>query len=311
MHDVFGRNLLHASTRYCRPDVYRLLLHHGLKPGHLDSWILHISIRSTYSSGGNVRQIDMLRLLLVHQPEVFEHFYFAFRLVPTLLRSRDCIEWLWHNVTCILPNEEVIALRSCLLQMVVRNICVPIYLLRDERVIERIERFLEIKMKEHYLCIRGHFMESLFADTNSSLESSEIGSRFIDLLSRLGFDVEAFMRSELDRYHNISGYFPWGMIFDHRKKIIFEPADKGGWLLRWEWVLDSCLPGYLVVSEHIALGPDICWPTDWPFDIGEHKFYYSDDEHDQQFERRMNNKARKQRAKAKRKRGTRVPGAWV
>lgn len=39
------------------------------------------------------------------------------------------------------------------------------------------------------------------------------------------------------------------------QRIIFESLGGQYWRLRWEWILNLLEPGYLLLSEHIGLGP--------------------------------------------------------
>jgi hypothetical protein len=101
------------------------------------------------------------------------------------------------------------------------------------------------------------------------------------------------------------------------KQMIFAPDDNGHWQLRWKWVLNTSEPGYLLVSEHIALGLDHHYLYEWPFVDSKYDLPSWDDQgfyrdgHNRHFERRMNNKSCKERRKARRKQKHKVPGAWI
>lgn len=264
-----------------------------------------------------VRQIDILRLLLEHEPEHFETISRGCNAYTNRLsRAIDAIEWLWDNVTFVLQNEGLLEFRSHILRVLVENLHALKYYTDDERMIEGTVRLLNTKMKEHYSSGIVGLVKPLFFQSLSSTESQEIGSVFIDLLSRSGFDVQACIRADLDHFSHVmkDSYGISGLC----RKVILEPYDRGGWSLRWEWILDSSSPGYLLVSEHIGLGPDTIWLDEWPFGQGKHYLPWDGDGDEywnqkslRAFERRMNNKAGKARKKERRKQRHKVPGAWI
>jgi hypothetical protein len=284
----------------------------GLKPGYTEDWnfILCVAIGESNNSKDRTRKLDTLRVLLAHELDQFEDISSNSLCYYPGHISMDAIEWLWHNVACVLQKEDFVKVRFFLLQRLVTNLSNPKPMAEHERLVELTTRFLDIDIEEHYLCGRVRLIQPLFCGPESSIESGEIGSLFTELLYRCGFNVQACIISELDQYPYVENWYG-------RRKIIFEPDDSGDWSLRWEWALDSWAPGYLLVSEHIALGPDAIWLDVWPFGQGERNPpFWSDDEvwarnNARAFERRMENKARKARAKARRKRGIKVPGAWI
>lgn len=240
-----------------------MLLHHGVKPEGSDIVVpTFVEIfRPLRDLQHQIRQLDILRLMLVHETGLFEDFANSSGLFHRPDLSLDLIEWLWYNVTRELQHEDVIKFRSHLLEFIVLKCSLPEHCVDHERIIECTANWLYVYMKEHYQCGKFSLMDPLFIDTVLSIESGETSSRFIELLFRWGIDIQACIESELICVHDWHG----------PRKIIFEPDDRGSWLLRWKWWLDSHSLGYLLASEYLALGPDAVWLKEPPFGQGEHE----------------------------------------
>ncbi|KAF2033586.1 hypothetical protein EK21DRAFT_86080 [Setomelanomma holmii] len=96
--------------------------------------------------------------------------------------------------------------------------------------------------------------------------------------------------------------------------FIFNTTQNGNCILRWTWCLDAREPGYLLVSERIALGPDVCWTDEWPFfqidyDLEWEERHREWRKWDARRERHEAAKARKERARTGQKRSkSKMPG---
>jgi hypothetical protein len=166
---------------------------------------------------------------------------------------------------------------------------------------------------QYYLGGNFKFLNTLFGQTSSSFDSQVLGAFFLNLLERLNMDVEACMARELDVLTD--GVLKPRSWMEERKAV-FEPFDHGGWLLRWIWVFDDSAPGYLLVSEHIGLGPDEYGAWYWPF-FEDPLYFWSQESRyrwakvEARSTRRLANKARKERARTGQKQPrSRMPGAW-
>jgi hypothetical protein len=329
--DTNGMSLLHVSNKtedstitthnsqiaaiHSRVDVCRLLVQYGLRPS-LNQFQLSplcyslASSRSLYQSD----RIDTARLFLLdcEQVDDFENEEIMRVYSTYYFYSLDLPEWLWKNSVIVLNEGELLRFRYMLLQNLVQGYRTQHNFLDTDidQITERIVKFMNTDMIKHYL--QGDFgLLNVLWWGFSSLDSQRVGGAFIDLLKRLGVDVEACINMELESLPGnlLNDDRPWYM----HQKIVFEPLADRDWLLKWVWVFDPCEPGHLLVSEHIGLGPDTWDSSEWPF-CGFSWDKENDDKIDKsntRFNRRMAIKARKERARTGQKRAkSRMPGAW-
>jgi hypothetical protein len=219
--------------------------------------------------------------------------------------SLTSLSWLWTNAGLVLYGDDLLSFRCYLLHCFVCKYQWHHAIWQDDAVTERIVNLMDEEMIQHYLQGKIALMESLFwRRFASSEESQRVGSAFIDLLTRLGLDVEACINMELE-------YHPGGLIKSRYSdgvdlRIVFHSLQNGGWILRWTWDLDPLAAGHILVSEHIALGADSFFPIGWPF-----SWYRNSGTDDARRERREAAKARKERARTGQKRTKRkMPGTW-
>jgi len=300
---------------YRRPDVCRLLLEYGLKPDRnhaynespLDLALFRPLHDSKADGEGKVIEITRLFLPICDQDVGFEH---AYTLSMVRWMSPGRFEWLWMYAANVLDDVELISFRSKLLKCLVAHFPWSRDAEQNNSWHELSCKLTSSEMLQHYT--RGEFklIETLFNNYHSSFDSWTIGSRFLDLLRRWDLDVEAAVAKELaDLPLLLHNY--WNM--DVTRKLLFEPLEGGGWRLGWEWNIHPQESGYLLVSEHIALGLDNAWQFNrWPF---FDKDWVEMDEkitkRQTRFNRRTANKARKDRARTGQKRArSRMPGAW-
>jgi hypothetical protein len=163
---------------------------------------------------------------------------------------------------------------------------------------------MDEEMIQHYLQGQITLMLVLFWRETASVESERVGSAFIDLLTRLGLDVEACINMELE---NLPGGLIKSRFSDEMDlRIVFDSLQNGDWTLRWIWDLDPLAAGHILVSEHIALGADNFYAIGWPFSR-----YHKPGKVDARRERREAAKARKERARTGQKRTkSKMPGTW-
>lgn len=228
-----------------------------------------------------------------------------------LQSNDDQIEWIMMYARSMLDGSELISFRTMVLQRILLN--EACCLVDRGMITENLLQMIDAEILRHY--IQGGFslLEPLFAYRDSSIDSQSLGNIFIDLLIHFGLNVEACIAMELES-------LPGAWKFDPKRITIFERLGAEDWSLRWEWDLDSHDPGYLLVSEHIGLGPDtredwgVCvWPFSIPYaGLGYYEVLCQRSRPNQpRFNRRMANKARKERARTGQKRTkSRMPGAW-
>jgi hypothetical protein len=232
--------------------------------------------------------------------------------------SFEANNWLWHYAANVLCDPDLLRLRLLLLSNHVARYEFHDSSKEDEALTIRIIALIDDEIKAVWSQEKFTLLKSLFRYCNSSLDSQRLGGIYLDLLLRLGFDVEACMAKELKCLsESLANPLCPFSIWD-KQKIVFERLDGHGWVLRWEWILDPCEPGYLLVSEHVRLGPDISEydVNEWPFSTKlpwyqEEKILEQTLKTKTRFERRMATKARKERARTGKKQPrSRMPGAY-
>ncbi|KAF2828395.1 hypothetical protein CC86DRAFT_288492, partial [Ophiobolus disseminans] len=220
------------------------------------------------------------------------------------------VRWLEIYARNMLDRSELMSFRILLLRDFMTGLASDSA--KSHTPTELLLQIINVEMQEHYM--RGGFglLKELFRLNTSSIESQRLGAIFVDLLTCLGLDVEACINMEL-------GKLPEGCMLDAKRRVVFEPLEHHGCRLRWEWVSDPCDPGFLLMSEHIGLGPDCEWwaDTEWPFPEAPDDLYLFEVLKQRKignpprFNRRMANKARKERARTGQKRTkSRMPGSW-
>jgi hypothetical protein len=309
-----------VAAEYHRADLCRLLTQHGLRP---DLQYGHVSPFATCLLFGKdpcprSDEIETVRLLLqsCDQVDQFDEDKFLFYSLPCLVRNPcEKIQWIWFNAAVHIDDHELHNLRLLLLRTIFAQ-CAATSCRGFEigHYTETIFRLMvDARMSEYYLGGNYGFLDIVFGWDLSSLNSQILGAFYLNLLERLNMDVGGCMVRQLD-------VLTGGVLKSHswagERKVVFEPLDHGGWLLRWIWVLDGSAPGHCLVSEHIGLGPDINGAKDWPF--FEHPLgSWSQESIDRwakveaRSTRRLANKARKERARTGQKQPrSRMPGAW-
>jgi hypothetical protein len=309
-----------VAAEYQRADLCRLLTQHGLKP---DLDIDHVSPFATcllfgHTSSSRADEAETVRLLLQSCDQVDQFDEDSFLFSPRygwVNITLETIEWSWFNAALYIDDDELGNLRVSLLRGIFRDCAITF--MEDPEIGHYPETIVRLMVdahtSEHYLDGNFEFLDTLFGFDSSSLKSQVLGAFYLDLLERLNMDVGACMARQLDvlpggvlEYHSFAG----------ERKVVFEPLDHGRWLLRWIWVLDDSAPGYLLVSEHIGLGPDDPFSWLWPFFEDPFDFWSQESEDrwakaEVRSTRRLANKARKERARTGQKQPrSRMPGAW-
>jgi hypothetical protein len=263
-------------------------------------------------------EAETIRLLLhsCDQIDDFEAMNLPLALVPFYSRnSLDTLEWMWINAAAVLDCQELLHFRVWILRGMVEHLSYSRGDHEASQCISMIVKLMNAQLLEYYLAGNFGLLNFFYGMSHSSLDSQVIGALFLDLLTRLGLDVEASMNRELE-------LLPGGLLENkyyryRNRKIVWEALENRAYLLRWIWVLDESAPGYLLVSEHIGLGPDELFDSDWPFFEDSPRF--GDWEKcvnrwtkvQERSTRRLASKARKERARTGQKlQRSRMPGAW-
>ncbi|KAH4004438.1 hypothetical protein HBI56_178990 [Parastagonospora nodorum] len=305
-----GFSLLHMAAGYYRADVIQLLMQYGLKPDlTLDGDSPFQEAMKSFPHPLKGSGIDTMRLLL-HDGGILDNFedetYTLVNDNLSLIMDLETLEWLWMNAGKALSAPELQGLRFRLLEILISK-----YNSKRNTIDEVTECIIRLAPKgliQRYQEEGKGLIGTLFKYCKSSIESSQAGEAFIDLLNRLGLDVESCINMEGECF--LEPRLSW---HDMQRRVIFERSECGDWILRWVWVYDTSAPGYLLVSEYISLGVDACYAYGWPFGKpGYHK--KSDQEQrliDLRFNQRMMSKFRKERARMGQKRAkSRMPGSW-
>jgi len=271
------------------------------------------------------RPIDTLRLIL---PEL-DLTEMRRRLSYTHLfsyHSLDIPAWLWVNAAFHLHGSDLIALRISLAKSFVACYSSMDFELND-RVSELLVELMDVEMIELYKAGGYALLPSLFTRELHFVDSEHVGREyvgriFLQLLTKLGIDVETCVRREIDK-------LPPGVLFPYDsnpRSWIFERLEDDMEILRWEWNYDTSMPGYQVVAEFSALAGDAYTrfiESQWPFTdfswredenrgLSRNPYDFTTSKEVARFERRTATKARKERARSGQKRArSRMPGAWV
>lgn len=277
-----------------------------------------------YQSEQNSDAVTTYRLLIDHGDQIAppdggwtvdeEDGVFGCLVNPSL----ESYQWLWVNAALITSASRIVGFRITLLQRMLGHYAFE-SLEKLESLTAQISALVDYEMKNLWLQGKIATLNWVFTGLDSQLGSQTTGSAYLNLILRLGFDIETHIAMEIRRLPNgLLGKFPWSP----DRSILFEKLD-GHWILRWEWVLESCQPGYILVSEHVGLGPDSGYWDEfvWPcchdvlatFELRKIREKFLDsDEPTAQFGRRMATKTRKERARTGQKRPrSRMPGAWI
>lgn len=252
---------------------------------------------SSLKSGA--RFIDICRLFLLECDQAED-----VRIYLVQALSPKSIEWLWINAGLVLYGDDLLSFRCYLLRCRIYEYHFHNSIWGDDAVTECIVNLMDEEMIQHYLQGKIALIENLFWYDTASVKSQRVGSAFIDLLTRLGLDVEACINMELENYPGglIKSWYPYGV----DRRIVFDSLQNGGWILGWTWDHDPLAAGHILVSEHIALGADNFYAIGWPFSR-----YHKPGKVDARRERREAAKARKERARTGQKRTkSKMPGTW-
>jgi hypothetical protein len=308
------------AAQYRRADLCLLLTQHGLRPDLQYGKVSPLATCLLFGNSSSPRsdEVETVRLLLqsCDQVDQFDedsrYFNRRFGLVYITLET---MEWIWFNAAVYIDNDELGNLRVSLLRGIFRD-CATTFMNDPEigHYTETIVRLMgDDNTSQYYLDGSFGFLDTLFGPAFWSLDSQALGAFYLNLLERLNLDVRACMARELDF---LSGGVLKSRSWVGERKAVFEPLDHGRWLLGWVWVLDDSAPGYLLVSEHIGLGPDEYGALYWPFfedPLGiwpqESRGRWAKVE--ARSTRRLANKARKERARTGQKQPrSRMPGTW-
>lgn len=272
-------------------------------------------------------QIDLLRFLL-HQCNLIDNpeddsfpltkWHMLWFLNP------ETKDWLWNNVTSFFSDQQVLDIQCSLLQSMLWDI---LETSSSEEQHDKVARFVERASPETIQrYVQGKFsLMGLIMMPWHSLDSQGHGTMVLEVLRSLNLDIQACISMEVRLWpeRRFDG-------FQIKKKlIVFEPLDDQNWRLQWVWDLDPHAPGYLLVSEHIGLGPETfvgSLYTDkkgyfiqgdrWPFSSAKprfdfHNYHIKGTQWENRFKRREARKARKERARNGQKiTRSRLPGAW-
>ncbi|OAL42950.1 hypothetical protein IQ07DRAFT_650572 [Pyrenochaeta sp. DS3sAY3a] len=145
--------------------------------------------------------------------------------------------------------------------------------------------------------------------------SFERGAMLLELFQDLGVDAHTCITSEISNMDSGMVRRPWGS-FGGEVEIIFEQNEEGTWGLGWNWTFERYgdeVKGLLTEWKVLMMTFS---RMEWPFLETGRWFYNERDEPDKhqeaRFQRRVANKARKERARAGLKRPrSRMPGSWV
>lgn len=308
-------------------------MQYGVKPDlSLNSTTpLYLGLANSRESSDD-QQINICRFLLhqfdrVDGVEKRQSALVQYQLVSTL--EDESLKWLWHNLSAVFENDDVVQVRCHILQALVCKIPRATTRTQEQAKINQVVELMDSEILQRY--VKGDFslLRPLFANDQdvSSIDSQRYGRNLLDLLEAWNVDMQTLQASE----SKVLGVEPWWYPDMRRKRnILFKDQGDDNRLLYWVWDLDPSAPGYTLVSEHMGLGPDSgwyrpIWSEDWlygyehrvcwPFSESEARFnrkgWYCEGTYwESRFNRREANKARKERARTGQKRSRRMPGAW-
>ncbi|KAH7077936.1 hypothetical protein BKA63DRAFT_274913 [Paraphoma chrysanthemicola] len=265
-------------------------------------------------------QIDTFRCLLLEDQASHDLNMLDDLHVLQINVAVGTIEWLWMNAGNTFVGTNWVIFRSLLLRTLVARYCRNGTTADTEdmgdALTDQIVRLVDAEMRRHLMSGEIGLIESLFFYQSTSIESQRIGKDFIDLLERLGLEFNACIEMELANLPDrLLKHYAWND--SRRRKIVVEYRQDGDSALRWVWVFDPQEHGYLLASEFVSLGADSrdLW-LEWPFYTADYidtwQSGYSEGEKcNRRRSRREATKARKERARAGRKRPkSKMPGSW-
>ncbi|OAL49358.1 hypothetical protein IQ07DRAFT_52000 [Pyrenochaeta sp. DS3sAY3a] len=291
-------SLLHLAASYHRSDICHLLLDCGVplsRSESVPSPLDHALSRPWSPPAENA--IITLRCLMQNLDTVSPYHI--------KIWDFESFNWLW----CQTENELLDDVAFNLQHGLIRSVCISLsgdqLMMNSEELMAASRGFRGFRAKEELI----HDIEAgeclLLFDIfcfgmESAFTSYSAGEKILDFLTQLGVDIELWVSNELKQ-------FPYNVIND--KRVTFESDSEGGLKLGFEWALDEGEPGFLVCSEYDEMAS---WITSlWP----DSRRLYGERELNERerarFNRRMANKARKERKRAGLKMArSKMPGSW-
>jgi hypothetical protein len=307
-----------VAAAYKRPDICHLLQGYGLKlefSSFGESPLLYC-LRHYGPIYSELTIVDTLRVIMFEFDQIDGDIG-----VPGFFVCNDSMEsikWLWINAAFVFHGSELMVLRTRLVEKLVQSYHTFIHG-QNEKITQTLVSLIDDEMLGAYK--QGNFtmLPQLFWRPFDSRYVSEAeGDTFLQLLARLGLDVDACIQRELCSLPNGILLLPDGL----QRRVVFEKFQDGSRSLSWQREYDALEAGYEVVSEFSTLVSemDVFDSIDeWPFDqfdsYNARVAYFSKEtrgERDIRFSRRIANKARKERARTGQKLPrSRMPGAWI
>jgi hypothetical protein len=251
-----------------------------------------------------------MRVLLNEDDQIGPHEYASWRSRSAFvyLMDYDLMEWFWINAAAFWTDRALVDFRSSLLHYMISHYgsgrgCGSY----DQETTRVLVKLVDAKTLLYCFQDEIRLILILFGQCTCSLDSQRTGGAFIDLLVRLGIDAAACVETHM------AGLWEDG-VDALARNCMFERLEDGTWILGWVWIHDKSAPGYLLTSEHIALGADVETRRAfyWTFLVGKDQAYRRSKKNSQcHSDRLMADKARKERARTGQKRTkSRMPGTY-
>jgi hypothetical protein len=286
---------------FYRPDMYRLLRDHGVKPDPTADGRTPLTL-ALNSFGVHMKRIDTYRCCLSDLSHL-DNFCPGQWSLP-LFSSSEEAHWLWQQNNELFMGESHQDNQRGIIQGVWNDLAWS-QVFRSLKDIQFPTFPMNVVTLYDIQSGRYRLLKSLFYYCNDVASGFCIGALFLDWLIGLDIDPEACVCNELAFSDETipSFYLP-------EQRIIFQRTGERKWRLGFEWVFDRQAPAYALVSEYTSLTVEAEKCYLWPFDL---EYRPSRDRAiNSRFERREEAKRRKERVRAGLKRPrSRMPGAWT
>jgi hypothetical protein len=254
-------------------------------------------------------------LHLVHRIDVFRCFLDdadladelnrmdSYQSGPLFLLRADETEWLWQKNSELVAGDDIRSNQRIMIRRFWGSVSTVYFDHTDEIQFPLVSMGRDILNDIQYG--RCQIFRDMFRTCESLMDGYILGAWFLDWLISLDLDPETCVANEPAELEYLE--YPRYS----RKRIVFERNWEQKWILGFEWGFDHKAPGYSLVSQYTNLVVEYYWRTTWPFHEREHLCNRNWDDRNTLFNRRMDAKERKERARLGQKQPqSRMPGAW-
>lgn len=292
---------------FYRPDIYRLLRDHGVKPDPTadGSTPLTLALNSFEVHMSPMKRIDTYRCCLSDLSHLDNFYPGQWCRIPFISSSEEA-HWLWQQNTELSVGESHRSNQGIIIRGLWTGISWGIYVLCLAEI--QLPTFpMDVVTLGDIQSGRYRLLKSSFFYCRDVASSFCNGALFLDWLIGSNIDPETCVYNEIA----FSGE-TISSLYGLERRIIFQRTGERKWRLGFEWVFDRQAPACALVSEYTSLTVEAWGSPDWPYIPWDHQAHQRWAFDSSRFERREKTKRRKERVRAGHKRPrSRMPGAWT